>query len=205
MFCIASLHQKPVTNTILGKIIPLYVTEQQLVVQCQKADPKAQRYLYEKFSGKMLAICKRYLAQSQQAEDAMIEGFVKIFNKIDTYKNEGSFEGWMKRIMVNEALMSLRANQKNMFMEDVSTASETEFSTSFEADIAAEELMNMIQKLPAGFRAVFNLYAIEGYSHQEIAKTLQITEGTSKSQLSRARVFLQNMLGKAGHVKNEYY
>ncbi len=189
----------------MAKIVPLYASENVLIENCQKADSKAQRYLYEKYAPKMLAICKRYLGQSHQAEDAMIEGFIKVFEKIDTFKNQGSFEGWIKKIMVNEALMSLRANQKNMFLEDIITINETELNQNFNTNIEADELLKMIETLPLGFKTVFNMYAIEGYSHQEIAQMLHITEGTSKSQLSRARVHLQNMLQKAGHLNKEYY
>ncbi len=180
----------------MGIIIPLYTTDEQLVKACQKADPKAQKRVYEKYAPKMLAICKRYLADELEAEDVMIEGFMKVFNKIDSFKLEGSFEGWIKRIMVNEALMLLRSKKKEGFSVDLDSA-HYEIEPHFTPNsLEADELIKIIAGLPTGFRTVFNLYAIEGYSHAEIAKELNITEGTSKSQLSRARVILQNLVQK---------
>lgn len=180
----------------MGIIIPLYTTDEQLVKACQKADPKAQKRVYEKYAPKMLAICKRYLVDELEAEDVMIEGFMKVFNKIDSFKLEGSFEGWIKRIMVNEALMLLRSKKKEGFSVDLDSA-HYEIEPHFTPNsLEADELIKIIAGLPTGFRTVFNLYAIEGYSHAEIAKELNITEGTSKSQLSRARVILQNLVQK---------
>ena len=180
----------------MGIIIPLYTTDEQLVKACQKADPKAQKRVYEKYAPKMLAICKRYLVDELEAEDVMIEGFMKVFNKIDSFKLEGSFEGWIKRIMVNEALMLLRSKKKEGFSVDLDSA-HYEIEPHFTPNsLEVDELIKIIAGLPTGFRTVFNLYAIEGYSHAEIAKELNITEGTSKSQLSRARVILQNLVQK---------
>ena len=124
----------------------------------------------------------------------MIEGFVKVFEKIHTFKMEGSFEGWIRRIMVNEALMYLRSNKEaqleTSYEQVLYEPEPQQFSTSLET----EDLLKLIEALPTGYRTVFNLYAIEGFSHAEIAETLGITESTSKSQLSRARVILQNAL-----------
>jgi RNA polymerase sigma factor (sigma-70 family) len=187
----------------LGKIIPLFTTEEQLVKACQKADPKAQKRVYEKYAPKMLAICKRYISDEMEAEDAMVEGFMKIFGKIDSFKLEGSFEGWMKRIMVNEALMLLRSKKKegfSMSIEQIQVAEEPQY---FENNLAVDDLLNLVASLPTGFRTVFNLYAIEGYAHAEIAEMLNISEGTSKSQLSRARVILQNLVTKK-NIENAY-
>jgi RNA polymerase sigma factor (sigma-70 family) len=188
----------------LGIIIPLFTSEEQLVRACQKADPKAQKRVYEKYSPKMMAICKRYLADEMEAEDIMIEGFMKVFDKIDGFKMEGSFEGWIKRIMVNEALMCLRSKKKEGFVTGLEQIGYEEEPQISQSNLGAEELMGLIGNLPTGFRTVFNLYAIEGYSHAEIAKELNISEGTSKSQLSRARVILQQMVNKL-EIKNEYF
>jgi RNA polymerase sigma factor (sigma-70 family) len=188
----------------LGKIIPLFTSEEQLVKACQKADPKAQKRVYEKYASKMMAICKRYLPDEMEAEDVMIDGFMKVFDKINTFKLEGSFEGWIKRIMVNEALMCLRSKKKEGFsigLDQIGYDEEPQYS---ESNLGVEELMKIIEMLPTGFRTVFNLYAIEGYSHAEIAEELNISEGTSKSQLSRARVILQNMVNKQ-EIKNAYF
>jgi RNA polymerase sigma factor (sigma-70 family) len=180
----------------LGKIIPLFTSEEQLVKACQKADPKAQKRVYEKYAPKMLAVCSRYLNDEMEAEDAMIDGFMKVFEKIGSFRLEGSFEGWIRRIMVNEALMTLRSKKREGFQigyeEVVDEPEPQQMPTNLEAD----ELMKLIGTLPTGFRTVFNLYAIEGYSHAEIAQTLNISEGTSKSQLSRARVILQQLIQK---------
>lgn len=174
------------------KLLNLFQSEEALVKACQKGDPKAQRRVYEKYSSKMFGICFRYVHDDFEAEEIMIEGFVKVFEKINTFKLEGSFEGWIRRIMVNEALMYLRSNKKAQF--------ETSYDQilyepeQFRTDLETQDLLKLIEKLPIGYKTVFNLYAIEGYSHAEIAKQLGITESTSKSQLSRARVILQNAL-----------
>lgn len=188
----------------MGKIIPLFTSEEQLVKACQKADPKAQKRVYEKYAPKMLAICNRYLADEMEAEDVMIEGFMKVFDKINTFKLEGSFEGWIKRIMVNEALMTLRSKKKEGFSVGYEQIEYEQEPQTTDTQLEAAELMTIISKLPTGFRTVFNLYAIEGYSHADIAKELNISEGTSKSQLSRARVILQQMVQKT-EIKNEYF
>lgn len=180
----------------MGIIIPLFTSDEQLVKACQKADPKAQKRVYEKYAPKMMAICKRYLADEMEAEDAMIEGFMKVFGKIESFKLEGSFEGWIKRIMVNEALMLLRTKKKEGFSLGLDQMQIGEEPQYFESNLDANELLKMVSSLPTGFKTVFNLYAIEGYAHAEIAQLLNISEGTSKSQLSRARVILQNLVIK---------
>lgn len=188
----------------MGIIIPLFTSEAQLVKACQNADPKAQKRVYEKYASKMLAICKRYLADEMEAEDAMIDGFMKVFDKINSFKLEGSFEGWIRRIMVNETLMCLRSKKKEGFQIGYEQMVIEPEPIQLESSLEADELLQIIAKLPTGFRTVFNLYAIEGFSHAEIAKELNISEGTSKSQLSRARVILQQMIQKT-EIKNEYF
>jgi RNA polymerase sigma factor (sigma-70 family) len=186
----------------LGIIIPLFTSETQLVKACQNGEPKAQKRVYEKYAPKMNAICKRYLADEMEAEDAMIDGFMRVFDKISTFKMEGSFEGWVKRIMVNECLMVLRSKKKEGFSVGYDQiVNETEVQ-NIETNLEANELLKIINGLPTGFRTVFNLFAIEGFSHAEIAKELNISEGTSKSQLSRARVILQNKI--LNTENNEY-
>nr|WP_205690898.1 sigma-70 family RNA polymerase sigma factor [Cellulophaga sp. BC115SP] len=173
-----------------------------MVKACQKGDPKAQRRVYEKYSSRMLGVCFRYVHDDFEAEEIMIEGFVKVFEKIDTFKLEGSFEGWIRRVMVNEALMYLRRTKNaklEMSYDNILYEPEPEqFSTQLEVD----DLMKLIETLPIGYRTVFNLYAIEGYSHAEIAASLGITESTSKSQLSRARVILQNAIAQQKSTVN---
>lgn len=129
-----------------------------------------------------------------EAEDVLVTAFTKIFDKIDQFKAEGSFEGWIRRIMVNEALSSIRKN-KTMYLEtDLEAADRQPDYDQLSDHLEAEDLVNLIQELPPGYRVVFNMYAIDGYSHKEIAEELGISENTSKSQLSRARVFLQKLL-----------
>ncbi|MDR6561236.1 RNA polymerase sigma-70 factor (ECF subfamily) [Arcicella sp. BE140] len=174
------------------KLITLFQTEEALVKACQKGDPKAQRRVYEKYSPKMLGICFRYVHDEFEAEEIMIEGFVKVFDKINSFKLEGSFEGWIRRIMVNESLMYMRSNKKAQFEVSYDQILYEPEPEQFRTDLETKDLLKLIEKLPTGYKTVFNLYAIEGYSHAEIAEQLGITESTSKSQLSRARVILQN-------------
>ncbi len=144
----------------------------------------------------MLSLCGRYLTDDFEAEEAMIEGFVKVFDKIAQFRLEGSFEGWVRRIMVNEALMALRS-KKTMGWQ--TSYDDVEYETEPVAaatNLEADELHRLVQQLPTGYRAVFNLYAIEGYSHAEIAESLGISENTSKSQLHRGRALLQEWIEK---------
>lgn len=162
---------------------------QHLIEPCKKGDRKAQRELYQRSAPVLFGVCRRYLTRQEEAEEALGNTYLKIFTKLDTYTGEGNFEGWLKKIAVRECLSYLRSH-KNLFDLD------------WEGDLTAPDpyldesthLMHLIQALPLGYRTVFNLYAIEGYSHAEIAKNLGISEGTSKSQLSKARKLLQNQL-----------
>ncbi|WP_343635023.1 RNA polymerase sigma factor [Fluviicola sp.] len=166
-----------------------------LVNECAKGNSKAQRALFDKFAPKMLAVCQRYLRNNQEAEDVLQDGFVKVFQKIVDFKMEGSLEGWIRRIVVNTALDTIRKNKK--LLDDVQVE-EVQYKVSFTdhqfdgMDLA--QLMKLIDEMPDGYRIVFNMFAIEGYSHKEIADTLGVTENTSKSQYSRARAFLRTQL-----------
>lgn len=169
-------------------------TEEDLVKGCRDNKSLAQRLVYERYAGKMLALCLRYIRDHSEAEEVMIGGFTKVFSKIDQFKGDGSFEGWIRKIMVNESLIYLRKN-KSMYLEvDIGEADREPDFQNLETSLEAEDLMKMIQELPVGYRTVFNLYAIEGFSHKEIAAQLGININTSKSQLSRARKILQKML-----------
>jgi RNA polymerase sigma factor (sigma-70 family) len=171
-----------------------FSTESGLIQGCLKGDRNAQRHLYDTYSGKFLAICIRYLKDREHAEDVMIEGFMKIFDKLPQYQGTGSFEGWMKRIIVTQALMTLRSHRH--LMMEVNMENETDFKDhSYELNhLEVADLRDMVESLPVGYRTVFNLFAIEGYSHQEIADLLGITESTSKSQLNRARNTLKEKI-----------
>lgn len=171
-----------------------YNSEEALLLDCRKGKPKAQKELYTILAPKMLGVCTRYIYDRAEAEHVMIGGMVKMFEKVSQYTGEGNFEGWVRRIMVNESLMYLRKN-KNMSLEvEVNEAIMEPNYDSLNNQLEAEDLLKLITELPVGYRTVFNLYAIEGYSHKEIAETLNINENTSKSQLSRARKFLQTQL-----------
>ncbi len=171
------------------------VTETTLIKKCQQYDRRAQKVLYERYAPTMLGICRRYVKDVLEAEDVMIEGFYKVFSKINQYSFKGSFEGWMKRIMVNEALGLLRKrNDFNLALE----ASNLIISTAPNPEEIAQEnsILELLNKLPTGYRTIFNLYVIEGYKHKEIAEKLNISINTSKSQLIKARKRLQNLMNE---------
>ncbi|MFD2244816.1 RNA polymerase sigma factor [Pontibacter ruber] len=169
------------------------MTEQELIAGCQRADSKAQKCLYERYASPMYGVCLRYLKNQMDAEEALLNGFMKIYKNIGQYEGKGSFEGWVRRVMVNEALGFLRKKEPlHLAIEDSHV--QVAGVSGADHDLAEGELMELLRTLPAGYRAVFNLYAIEGYSHKEIADMLGITEGTSKSQLSKARAMLQRRL-----------
>ena len=168
--------------------------EDELITGCRGRDPNAQKLLYDRYSSKMYGLCYRYLKNAMEAEDVLVIAFARIFEKIDQFKGEGSFEGWIRKIVVNEALTCLR-KQRSMYLE--TGLEQADFQLDYknlEDHLEAEDLMQLINALPTGYRIVFNMYAIDGYSHKEIADSLGISENTSKSQLSRARTYLQKAL-----------
>ena len=166
----------------------------ELIEGCKRQDRQAQKRLYDQYASKFYVLCCRYRKNKMEAEDVLIAAFTKILNRIDQYTGEGNFEGWMRKVVVNDALSYLRKN-KNMYLETDITAADYEPDyEKLEDQLEAEDLLKMIDSLPTGYRIVFNLYSIEGYSHKEIGDQLGISESTSKSQLSRARVALQKCL-----------
>jgi len=178
------------------RLIPFFTTEAQLIAALKRGESRAHKVVYERFAGKMLAVCTRYCANRDDAEEVMLDGFMRVFEKIEQFREEGSFEGWIRRIMVTESLMFLRKAKQwrqEVPIDEVTVEPDYEW-----ADTAVNEndLMRLVNQLPDGYRTVFNLYAIEGYAHAEIAEMLGISEGTSKSQLSRARTMLQSNLKK---------
>lgn len=169
----------------------------ELVRDVRAGDRKAQKAIYDSLSGKMYAVCLRYMGDSEAAEDVLQDGFVTLFSKLDSYSGEGSFEGWARKIFVNTALMSLRKRDILKQTEDVEAAWDVSSEDpSAIQKISYKELLDIISELPPGFRTVFNMYVIEGYSHKEIAEELGISEVTSRSQLQRARMLLQARLKK---------
>lgn len=177
----------------MNKRLPSFSCETELIVACRNNNRHAQHALFQQFAGKMLHVVKRYITNTSEAEDTLMEGFVKVFKKLGQYQGGGSFEGWIRKIMVNEALMSIRKN-KDRFPVDIDVAFDVAHPDETFMQLGLQEIEDLIASLPKGYRTIFNLYAIEGYSHAEIALLLDISEGTSKSQLSRARTQLQNQL-----------
>jgi len=168
--------------------------DQEWIEGCKKGDSTAQRKVFDHFSSKMYAVCCRYVKDKMEAEDVLVTAFTKVFQRISQFKSEGSFEGWIRRIVVNESLTWLRQHKHMQVETDIEAADYEPDYQILEDHLQAEDLMKLIDGLPAGYKVVFNLYAIEGYSHKEIADQLGINENTSKSQLSRARVYLQKQL-----------
>lgn len=166
-----------------------------IISACQNNDAIAQQYLYDHYKSILFAIVKRYIKSEEQAEDIFIEGFYKIFSKIGTYKGNGSFEGWMKRIMINEALMFLRKNHNfNLSVEQDQI--EIRYDQDIEGNLNFKELLELMNMLPTGYRTVFNMYVIEGYKHREISEKLGISINTSKSQLIAAKLKFQQLIKK---------
>ena len=164
-----------------------------------------QQALYMQTSSKMLAVCMRYAKDRMEAEDVLQLGYIKVFQKVKEYRGDGAFEGWIRRIMVNTAIESYRRNLRTMNVVPIEDAYEQP-SIGFDfSSLGVQDLMKLIQNLADGYRVVFNMYAIEGYSHKEIAETLGISEGASKSQLSRARGILKEQVTKMEGIKNGTY
>lgn len=174
------------------KVINLHQQENELIQLAVENNRQAQQKIYSQFSPKMLSVCRQYIKDIHQAEDIMITAFMKVFTNLKNFQHKGSFEGWIRRIMVNECISFIRVQKKIKFIEE-----EDYFEESFnpvESQFSVADIQFLIDSLPDGYKIVFNLYAIEGYKHQEIAKMLQINEGTSKSQLSHARKLLQKQI-----------
>jgi len=171
----------------------------QLVREAKRGSTAAQKCLFDQFADKMLLLCRRYVKSPEDAEEIMLDGFYKFLKNLPafTYQGDAALHAWLKRIMVNECLMFLR--KKNVFtIVTESAAEETVWAEEVLGNLSAAEIFNLIVQLPVGYRTVFNLYVIEGFDHKEIAALAGISEGTSKSQLSKARSLLQKMLSKKG-------
>jgi RNA polymerase sigma-70 factor (ECF subfamily) len=163
-----------------------------LANKCIEGDQRAQRKLFEMYAPKMMGVCLRYMKDEAQAEDVLQDGFVKVFTKLEKYTGDGSLEGWVRRIMVNTALDQLRKGTKfnaNVSMDDVGYKVESDADVL--ASLIEEDLLKLIQEMPTGYKTVFYMFAIEGYSHKEIGKKLGVSENTSKSQYSRAKAYLR--------------
>lgn len=175
------------------------MSDSTLIQKCLKGDPRSQRTLFEKYAPKMYTVCLRYAKDSDEAQDILQDAFIKVFAKLDSFDGNGSFEGWIRRITVNTALDLIRKNVK--FQDNASIENEgykLEQNTFHDSHLEEKDLMNLIAKMPEGYKVVFNMFAIEGYSHKEIAEELKISENTSKSQYSRARAYLMQRLNELG-------
>ncbi|CAD0002540.1 MULTISPECIES: RNA polymerase sigma factor [Flavobacterium] len=174
------------------KIIQLHHEETKIIKLAVENNRQAQQQIYSRFSPKMLSVCRQYIKDIQLAEDVMITAFMKVFTNLKNFEHKGSFEGWIRRIMVNECISYLRVQKKVKFAEDEFFTEES--FNEIDSQFTVDQIQFLIDALPDGYKMVFNLYAIEGYKHNEIAKMLGINEGTSKSQLSHARKMLQTQI-----------
>ncbi len=165
-----------------------------IIKGCIAGKPEAQEALYKKYSGKLFGISLRYTKDYSAAEDVLHEGFIKIYKNISNFKGTGSFEGWIRRIIINTALERFRKHFQMYSISDVNEAEDSIKYNHILTELAAKDLLKLIQDLPTAYKMVFNLYAIDGYTHKEIGTILNISEGTSKSNLSRARKILQAKL-----------
>lgn len=172
------------------------IPESDLINGCIDGDRRMQEELYRRFSPRMYAVCLRYAGSSEEAEDILQEGFIKVFKKLNTFRSEGSFEGWVRRIFVNTAIEHFR---RKRYLQPVTEKEENTMEGNYLSvldNLAERDIMELVQQLSPGYRTVFNMYVVEGYTHKEIGDILGISEGTSKSQLSRAKVILQDMVKK---------
>lgn len=170
------------------------MTEEDLIQGCRQQDRQAQRQLYDRYAPVFFALCKRYVKTNEDAEDVMVEGFFKILTRIGQYSKEGNFEGWMRRIMINESLMFLRKANTQPYTDEIVNMEQPDNYNVVE-ELAANDILRLLDQLPAGYRTIFNLYVLEGLKHREIAELLNISINTSKSQLVLAKRRMQELMG----------
>jgi RNA polymerase sigma-70 factor (ECF subfamily) len=169
---------------------------EQIIKDCNKGKSKAQEKLYNLFAPKLLGVCLRYSNNMDDAEDTLQDGFIKIFQNISSYQSKGSFEGWMRRIMVNTALEKYRKMKNLRIADEAEQIEDLEEDYDVPSDIPLDILLQMIQELPDRYQMVFNLYVLDGYTHNEIAEVMNISSGTSKSNLARGRAILKDKVNK---------
>lgn len=187
-------------NTFL-KVIQLHKNEAQLIKKATQNNRDAQRILFEMHSPKMLSVCRYYIKDVHHSEEVMLNGFFKVFKHLSSFKKEGSFEGWIRRIMVRESISYLRQKKNVEFASEQMEMHDQQINT-IDSELNIAELQELIDRLPEGYKMVFVMYAIEGYKHQEIAEMLNISEGTSKSQLFKARKLLQQNIKLLNKTSN---
>ena len=171
-------------------------SDSDLIAGCVAGDRKMQQELYQRFAPKMFGVCLRYAGNTEEAEDILQEGFIKVFKKVGSFRSEGSFEGWVRRIFVNTAIEHFR---RKTYLQPVTEREEETIEGSYLSvldSLAEKDIIQLVQQLSPGYRTVFNMYVVEGYTHKQIADIMGISEGTSKSQLSRAKIILQDMVRK---------
>lgn len=176
------------------------MTEKELIQGCKKEKHSFQKKLYDLYSGKMYAVCLRYGRSNSEAQDMLQDGFIKVFDNIQKFKFEGSFEGWIRRIIINTALNYCRKSSFKQEFLGEDQLKEMVVASKALSNMSEKEIMNVIQSLPDGYRIVFNLYVIEGYNHEEIGQMLNISKNTSRSQLSKGRKYIQNLLKKLNNT-----
>lgn len=171
-------------------------SDSDLIEGCIRGERQMQQQLYSRFAAKMFGVCLRYAGNTEEAEDILQEGFIKVFKKVGSFRSEGSFEGWVRRIFVNTAIEHFR---RKIYLQPVTEREEETMEGTYLSvldHLAEADIIKLVQQLSPGYRTVFNMYVVEGYTHKQIAEALGISEGTSKSQLSRAKIILQEMVRK---------
>ena len=177
------------------------IFDSKLIKSCIKGDRASQKAIYDRLAPRMFPLCMRYIGDREAAEDVLQDGFITLFTRLKDFKGEGSFEGWARKIFVTTALMELRKKDALKMSEELETVRGMKADLPSQGqNIGYKELMKLVMKLPTGFRTVFNMYAVEGYSHKEIGEILGISESTSRTQLSRARTLLQNKIKEIENV-----
>jgi RNA polymerase sigma factor (sigma-70 family) len=189
------MHAFTIYNTVETLDQEKHMSEDEMLRGCKANEEHAQKFLFEKYSGIMTGVCMRYADSYEEAQDIVQDGFIKFFKKIGMFSGKGSLEGWLRRIMVNTALDHLRSVKNERFKVDIDNVSyKLKQDESINSELNTEDLLKLVQSLPTGYRTVFNMYVIEGYTHREIGEELNISENTSKSQFSRARGILRKKL-----------
>jgi RNA polymerase sigma factor (sigma-70 family) len=183
------------------KLISLHKNYTKLIAKSAEGDRRAQQQLFDLFAPKMMSVCRKYMKSNERAEEVMIGGFFKVFTNVKTFKNEGSFEGWIRRIMVNQCISELRKVKKFEFKDTIVLENSMDHVSQIETEFEVVEIQKLIDNLPQGYRTVFVLYAIEGYKHSEISELLQISESTSKTQVFKARKLLRKAIERQENRK----
>ncbi len=179
------------------------MTEDLLISGCLQNHPSAQKELYNRYSPKMLSVCYRFAQNREDAEDMLQEGFIKVFTQMHTFQNRGAFEGWIRKIIVHTCINILKKNKKFNESVELDQAMQAKIRDNVPAIMQAKQVIECIRILPLGYRTVLNLYAIEGYTHREISEMLEIEESTSRSQYTRAKVMLEQILIKKRIIETQ--